>query len=134
MASTFLRPLYRPQSLGLGFGLSLATFHLSQQNPMRLDSGFPIGATNSYHREVETPVLKNGRLNPRAIRHISSGSITGSSKSFLTIMLRTERLIYIVQLGLCAGLAVGTFSRSLVLIIGLLVVGVQVRICNHSMT
>jgi len=42
-------------------------------------------------------------LNPRAVRQVSSGSI----------------------IGLCAGLAVSTFSTSLAMILGLLVVGVQ---------
>jgi len=42
-------------------------------------------------------------LNPRAVRQISSGSI----------------------IGLCAGLAVSTFSTSLAMILGLLIVGTQ---------
>ncbi len=35
------------------------------------------------------------------------------------------------QVGLCAGLVVSTFSRSLALILGLLVVGVQVQHPDH---
>jgi len=53
--------------------------------------------------------VREGRLNESAVRQISSGSI----------------------IGLCAGLAVSTFSRSLALILGLLVVGVQYA-SNHG--
>lgn len=35
-------------------------------------------------------------------------------------------------IGLCAGLVVSTFSRSLALILGLLVVGVQVSFCSRG--
>jgi len=101
MASIFLRPVLRPQMLGLGIGLSLATFQLGHQRPMKLDS-VPNSSAEGYNRSSQTP-LRNYKLNPRAVRQISSGSI----------------------LGLCAGLAVSTFSRSLALLIGLLVVGVQ---------
>jgi len=97
-----LRPLVRPQVLGIGLGLSLATFKLSMQRPMRLDSA-PILSNDSYKRNAQTPVVRNGQLNPGAVRQISTGSI----------------------IGLCAGLAVSVFSRSLALLIGLLVVGVQ---------
>ncbi|APA08046.1 hypothetical protein sscle_03g028160 [Sclerotinia sclerotiorum 1980 UF-70] len=51
-----------------------------------------------------TPIVKRGGgLDPKAVRQISSGSI----------------------IGLGAGLAVSTFSRSLALIIGLMIVGLQ---------
>ncbi|PQE11941.1 fun14 family protein [Rutstroemia sp. NJR-2017a BVV2] len=87
------RLLLRPQALGLGIGASISTYHLLHQRPMRCDSG-----------NAAVPVTtRDGGLNPKAVRQISSGSI----------------------IGLCAGLAVSTFSRSLALVIGLLVVGVQ---------
>ncbi|TVY44337.1 hypothetical protein LOCC1_G002268 [Lachnellula occidentalis] len=102
MASLLLRPLMRPQTLGLGLGLSVASYHALHQRPIRLDSS-PFSA-QSYKENAQTPVLSHGRsLNPRAVRQISSGSI----------------------IGLCAGLLVSTFSKSLALILGLLVVGVQ---------
>jgi len=105
MASLLLRPLFRPQALGLGLGLSIATCHALHQRPLRLDSS-PVGSgvfsSDSYGKNARTPVV-NGNLNPAAVRQISSGSI----------------------IGLCAGLVVSTFSRSLALILGLLVVGVQ---------
>lgn len=103
MASRLLlRPLMRPQTLGLGLGVSLfSAFHL-QQRPIRLDSG-AVFSSSSYTEKARTPVVRNGRLNPGAVRQISSGSI----------------------IGLCAGLAVSTFSRSLTIILGLLVVGIQ---------
>lgn len=78
MAFIFLRPVLRPQILGLGIGLSLATLHLGHQRPMKLDSG-PILSPGGYNRAPQTPPLQNGRLNPRAIRQISSGSILGTS-------------------------------------------------------
>ncbi|TVY83607.1 hypothetical protein LSUE1_G002643 [Lachnellula suecica] len=101
MASLF-RPLLRPQTFGLGLGLSLASYHTLHQRPLRLDSG--VLSTDSYRKNAQTPVVsQRGRLNPGAVRQISSGSI----------------------IGLCTGLLVTTFSRSLALILGLLVVGVQ---------
>jgi hypothetical protein len=82
MASLLLRPLFRPQALGLGLGLSLATYHAMHQRPLRLDSR-PIGSdgnvfsTNSYSKNARTPIMKGGNLNPGAVRQISSGSIIG---------------------------------------------------------
>ncbi|CZR59296.1 uncharacterized protein PAC_09188 [Phialocephala subalpina] len=109
MASILLRPLLRPQFLGLGLGLSMATYHTMYRQPaFRLDSS-PSGSgsilsTESYRRNAEVPVIKSGEgLSERAVRQISSGSI----------------------IGLCAGLVVSTFSRPLAIILGLLVVGVQ---------
>ncbi|TVY21256.1 hypothetical protein LARI1_G000334 [Lachnellula arida] len=102
MASLLLRPLMRPQTLGLGLGLSVASYHALHQRPIRLDSS-PF-SSDSYKRNAQTPVLNSGAsLNPHAVRQISSGSI----------------------IGLCTGLLVSTFSKSLALILGLLVVGVQ---------
>jgi len=92
----------RPQTLGLGLGLSIASYHALHQRPIRLDSA--PSTADSYTKNAQTPVLsKGGRLNPGAVRQISSGSI----------------------IGLCTGLLVSTFSKSLALILGLLVVGVQ---------
>ncbi|KAH8771204.1 hypothetical protein F5882DRAFT_179889 [Hyaloscypha sp. PMI_1271] len=108
MASFLLRPLLRTQALGLGLGLSMVTYHALHQRPMRLDSSPVSGSSgvfsaDTYGRNAMTPVVQGGHLNPRAVRQISRGSIVG----------------------LCAGLLVSTFSRSLALILGLLVVGVQ---------
>lgn len=105
MASLFLRPLLlRPQTLGLGLGLSLATYHSITQAPYRLDAGSaPVFSTDAYRANARTPVVRNGGLNPSAVRQISSGSI----------------------IGLCAGILVSTFSRPLALLLGLMVVGVQ---------
>ncbi|KAI9049334.1 hypothetical protein LZ554_007178 [Drepanopeziza brunnea f. sp. 'monogermtubi'] len=104
--SLLLRPLLRPQTLGLGLGLTTyVSYHalISPQRPIRLDTT-PILSTDSYARNAKVPVLKEGRrLNERAVRQASAGSI----------------------IGLVAGLAVSTFSKSLALILGLLVVGVQ---------
>lgn len=79
MASIFLRPLLRPQSLGMGLGLSIAGYHALHQRPVRLDA--PVLQGDSYGRNAQTPVRRNGPLNPRAVRQISSGSITGTRPS-----------------------------------------------------
>ncbi|KAH9221872.1 hypothetical protein DL95DRAFT_327292 [Leptodontidium sp. 2 PMI_412] len=114
MATLLLRPLIRPQTLGLGLGLSYLTHQtLFRQRPYRMDSpgsaAPQLPSQDSYVRNAKVPVVKEGRLNEKAVRQISSGSI----------------------IGLCAGLAVSTFSRSLALILGLLVVGVQYA-SNHG--
>jgi len=99
----FLR--WRPlcsQTLGLGMGLTLAASQAGWQRPMLLDSGSTTVRDPSKWY-TETKRSRNGNMNPKTVRHISSGSI----------------------IGLCAGLVVSTFSRSLALILGLLVVGVQ---------
>ena len=74
-----------------------------------LDSGLsPVSARDwsysQYEHDAKVPITRNGKLNPRAVRQISAGSI----------------------LGVVGGLAVSTFSKSLALLIGLLIVGVQV--------
>jgi len=88
--------------LGLGLGLSLASFQALHQRTMRLDSG-PMISGHSHRKHAQTPVLRNGQLNPNGVKQISTGSI----------------------IGLCVGLAVSTFSRSLAVLLGLLVVGLQ---------
>ncbi|KAE8451838.1 hypothetical protein EG329_002678 [Mollisiaceae sp. DMI_Dod_QoI] len=107
MASLLFRPLLRPQTLGLGLGLSLATYHtLYHQRVIRLDASPSSSSTLSgegYRRNADVPVMRNGGLNKRAVRQISSGSI----------------------IGLCAGLVVSTFSKPLAIVLGLLIVGVQ---------
>jgi hypothetical protein len=80
MASLLLRPLLRPQTLGLGLGVSLVTYHTIHQRPIRLDSG-PILSGDSYRRNAQVPVVRNGHLNPGAVRQISSGSIIGMLSS-----------------------------------------------------
>lgn len=82
MASLLLRPFMRPQILGLGLGLSLASsYHALHQQPARLDSS-PF-SSDSYKKNAQTPVVRQGgSLNPRAVRQISSGSIIGTSCDF----------------------------------------------------
>lgn len=79
MASLLMRPL-RP-ALGLGLGLSITALHLTHQRPLRMDSGAissPAFSTESYRQNAKAPVLSNGKLNPSAVRQISSGSIIGA--------------------------------------------------------
>ncbi|KAK4622228.1 hypothetical protein CLAFUW4_06915 [Fulvia fulva] len=96
---------------GLAFGTTLAFSPLLQQHrhALRLDSS-PSSASpkdwsfSQYQSDASVPIVKSsGDLNARAVRQLSAGSI----------------------IGLVAGLAVSTFSKSLVLLIGLLVAGVQ---------
>ncbi|CAL3965655.1 hypothetical protein PZA11_002547 [Diplocarpon coronariae] len=111
--TTLLRPLLRPQSLGLSLGLtSYLSYHALNQRPLHLESSSsasPVVSSGSYQRPAKVPVVREGRLNARAVRQVSAGSIAGLS----------------------AGFAVSTFSRSLALILGLLVVGVQYA-SNHG--
>lgn len=70
---------------------------------LRADASSP-ASSYSYTRDASTPVLtSSNKVNPRAFRQISLGSITG----------------------LLSGLAVSVFSKPLALLIGLLVFGVQ---------
>lgn len=78
MASIFLRPILRPQVLGLGLGLSIATVQMVQQRPMLLDTK-PMLSGDSYATQAQTPVVRDGQLNPKAVRQISSGSVVGKS-------------------------------------------------------
>jgi len=99
MASLLFRPFLRLHTLGFGAGLCLASLRISHQRPSLLDST----AIESSRENSRFLSFQKTRLNPKVVRQISSGSI----------------------IGLCAGLAVSIFSRSLALLIGLLVIGVQ---------
>ncbi|CAG8959539.1 hypothetical protein HYFRA_00001440 [Hymenoscyphus fraxineus] len=106
--TTLLRPLLRPQTLGLGLGISLFTGHQIvnlNRSPIKLDSGSGNGGIlESYRQNAKTPVVKRGGgLNPGAVRQISGGSIAG----------------------LCTGLLISTFSKTLTLLIGLMILGIQ---------
>ncbi|EGP85105.1 unnamed protein product [Zymoseptoria tritici ST99CH_3D7] len=102
--------LRTPMLFGAGIGFSTALLQTLQahRRPVLLDSS-PSSVSpknwsvSQYQNDAVAPVTKNGGLNPRAIRQMTTGSI----------------------IGLGAGLLVSTFSKSLVLVIGLLVAGVQ---------
>lgn len=99
MASLLLRPLLRPQLFAaapFGLGLSLYTYHhlTSRSRAYKLDGfgaaslGGGGGATGtySYSKDARTPVVTKSdggkwKLNPRAVRQVSFGSITGGSRS-----------------------------------------------------
>ncbi|KAF7874966.1 hypothetical protein EAF04_002139 [Stromatinia cepivora] len=105
MSRRLLRPHLTASALGL---TTYSTYTLLQSHrfPSRLDSlSSPLSTSStSKYGDVKTSIVRNGGgLNPKAVRQISSGSI----------------------IGLGAGLAVSTFSRSLALIIGLMIVGLQ---------
>merc|ERR1712093_893142 len=82
--SKMATPLLRPQTLGLGLGLSFLTHQTLTQRPYRMDtsplsssSGGSILSGDSYARNAKVPVVREGRLNESAVRQISSGSIIG---------------------------------------------------------
>ncbi|KAF2158193.1 hypothetical protein K461DRAFT_318174 [Myriangium duriaei CBS 260.36] len=105
----FLLPR-RPLLLGLG--LATTSLFLSPLSPIRrpllLDAS-PVAhprdwSFSQYQRDASVPITTSrGGLNPRAVRQVSAGSITG----------------------VIAGLAVSTFSKPLALLLGLLVFGLQ---------
>ncbi|KAK0512644.1 hypothetical protein JMJ35_004661 [Cladonia borealis] len=104
-----LLPRLRLPILSLGLGLS-SLFLLTPRfrHPLLCDSGSTPLTTASesfrtYTRDAKVPVWKDGRVNPGAVRQISSGSV----------------------LGLIGGVAVSTFSKTLALLFGMLVFGVQ---------
>lgn len=81
-----------------------------QRRVLHLDSS-PVSASpkdwsfSQYERDAKVPIVKKrGGLNPKAVKQFTTGSI----------------------LGLVGGLAVSTFSKSLALLIGLMIFGVQV--------
>ncbi|KIV76900.1 hypothetical protein PV11_08750 [Exophiala sideris] len=90
--------LHRPMLVAFGLSLSLPFFQ--SRSVIRLDTS-PTAefSTTSYthSRDAKKPVLKEGKLNPAAVKQISFGAI----------------------LGLGAGLLLSAFSRSLTLLIGL---------------
>lgn len=110
--ATLLLPRSRPLfSLTLGLGLSslYATQAIYRQRPLLCEVSAGASRTSlsesfqSYARDAKVPVFKDGRPNPRAYRQISAGSIVG----------------------LLGGVAVSTFSKTLAMLVGLLVFGVQ---------
>ena len=91
MASFLLRPILRPQLLAgpLGLGLGLYTYAnilSNRSSPYKLDGASTLSGGNGalgsstygYTTKAKTPVVtKEGKLNPRAVRQVSLGSITG---------------------------------------------------------
>ncbi|KAK3710603.1 hypothetical protein LTR37_010230 [Vermiconidia calcicola] len=118
MASRLFNPglFHNPTTLfAASFGVSAAIFgpQLLQsyrtRYALRLDSS-PSSVSpkdwsfSQYQADARTPIVeKGGRLNGRAVRQLSAGSI----------------------IGLVAGLGLSIFSKPLVVLIGLLVAGVQ---------
>ncbi len=75
------------------------------------------------------PVFKDGRPNPRAYGQVSAGSIVGrwtggvrGGRSRMGSCMANA----LVTTGLLSGVAVSTFSKTLAMVFGLLVFGVQV--------
>ncbi|CAK4031002.1 hypothetical protein DOTSEDRAFT_132500 [Lecanosticta acicola] len=113
LASRFFGCGLRTPLLAAGVGFSSALIFTpliqSYRTPLRLDSS-PSSVSprdwsfSQYQSDARVPVSnKHGGLNARAVRQLSAGSI----------------------IGLGAGLLLSTFSKPLVLLIGLLVAGVQ---------
>ncbi|KAF1346537.1 hypothetical protein BDV97DRAFT_357269 [Delphinella strobiligena] len=112
---SFILPrLSKALTYGLGIGLASTTLLSLHQPQSRrlLQCDAALAPTSSpkdwsfsqYQSEARAPVVrKDGSLNPSAVRQITKGSI----------------------LGVCAGIAVSMFSKSLALLFGLLIIGVQ---------
>ena len=125
MASPFLflirRPIQTttPLALCLGFSTALVLARpLIQPRLAYCDSPSPIArpsspiseSLHSYSHDAKVPVFLDGwRPNPAAYRQISAGSI----------------------LGLAGGVAVSMFSRTLAIVFGLAILGVQVSWLLH---
>ncbi|KAK7707312.1 hypothetical protein SLS57_009333 [Botryosphaeria dothidea] len=105
--------LLRPLSVGLTASAVLAAPLLARPTSLHAycddsaSAASPVSprdwSFSQYSRDARTPVVRQGRANPRIWRQVSSGSI----------------------IGLVGGLAVSTFSKPLALLIGLLVLGTQ---------
>ncbi|KAL1302281.1 hypothetical protein AAFC00_002699 [Neodothiora populina] len=115
MASAFLLPrLSRPMTYGLGLSLATASvMHFRKSPSSRLiQCDTTSGGVSprdwsfsQYTSDAKTPVVNSdGRLNRGAVRQITRGSIAG----------------------VICGLAVSVFSKTLALLFGLVVIGVQV--------
>ena len=111
MAFLFPRlALHRATSIGLGVTTSLTIYSLLPTSPIRpklqyCDSlSSSSAATNWNYSQAQTPVVKNGKPNPAAYKQLSAGSI----------------------LGLVGGVAVSMFSKTLAVLLGLAIFGVQV--------
>nr|OQO22571.1 hypothetical protein B0A51_11314 [Rachicladosporium sp. CCFEE 5018] len=115
-------PLFRPSILHLrtpllfaGLGVSAALFppnilqqfrrsHIYSADSLSSPASVKDWSLNQYSSDAKTPIVKKeGGLNGKAVRQLSLGSI----------------------LGLVAGLGVSVFSKPLVILIGLAIVGVQ---------
>lgn len=98
----------RPLLIAFGFSLPL----LAPRPLTHLDVSPAPGFSSSYShaRDAKTPLMKNGTLNPAAVKQISFGSI----------------------LGLGVGVLLSSFSRSLTLVLGLGIVVWQVRMFSAS--
>lgn len=92
--------LRTPLILGSGIGVSAALYTLrSQRRPLLLDSS-PSAASprdwsfSQYQNDASVPVTSRGRMNPKAIRQLSAGSIIGmpfqivAPRAMLTYLLR----------------------------------------------
>jgi hypothetical protein len=61
--------------MGVGLGLSLSTFAVYKQRPLKLDSKMLF--SESYPKTAQKPTRRNGFLNPSSVKQISSGSVFG---------------------------------------------------------
>jgi hypothetical protein len=84
MAFRLTSPFGSPLSIGIGLSAAYATSRLLLSRPrgsyrLACDNGTSSIGINEWpvSREAQTPVLRKGRLNPGAVRQMSSGSILG---------------------------------------------------------
>lgn len=137
MASRLLNPnlfhLRTPlllTTLGVSTGLFVHQ-HTSIRHALRLDSS-PSAVSpkdwsfSQYQSDAQTPILTSGgRLNARAVRQMSAGSIFGIHFPPPIARYTSTPADRGGIAGLVAGLGISVFSKPLALLLGLLIVGVQ---------
>jgi hypothetical protein len=89
-ASFLFRRPARP--LAVAFGLSIPLFApsrptLNDSSPAALGDGASFSSSSSVNGKKDVPVLKDGSLNPSAIRQISMGGLLGLGAGVLLSML-----------------------------------------------
>jgi len=67
--------MLRPNTLGVGLGLSMSTFAVFRQRPMKLESKRLFSETQQA--AAHKPSKGNAFLNPSSVKQISSGSVFG---------------------------------------------------------
>ena len=93
-SSLLLLPRLTLPIFPLALGLGISSFAFTRRRPLLCDAA---GATplttasesfKTYTRDAKVPVWKDGRVNPEAIRQVSSGSVLGGLFVFLDVVYR----------------------------------------------
>src|SRR5436305_8557776 len=82
------------RQVGLCLGIGGVSLFAARQRPLLLDSSALASSPTSpasHSQSGKTPLLNNGKLNPKAVRQMSTGSIIGELR--LDTAFRVLRLI-----------------------------------------